>query len=341
MLLSSIWLFLLAQSVSAKFKVWGALSSSQAMAMVQHYAGARNKETLEIQGGHVPRKTNVPVPGDSEQLTVKPSLGALGCPCNTEVWWLHIPKAGTSFGYQSAQTCNQYKKEPRAKYHTPVRADASNEFLSKIVGMFRQPDQRLASELGMLGRAGPCHHDEQGHVTWCENFASRIREAGPGLFGLGRRQDEVADKVNKGITPKTDDFLGVAMQGCQTNMLNGRTCFEETLPNITHVESAIQKVNKMLFVGLQDEWFLSMCLFNRIVTGKRFVQPFQLINNRPSSGTASSEYDTRGWPKDRLDGSVYAAAKARFRSDLKKYDISKVACAQTYDGDPLEEEETN
>lgn len=272
---------------------------------------------------------------DSATRVQGPGVGDLGCPCNTDVWWLHLPKCGTSFGVFAAHTCKEYTKEPRKKYHTPVKADASNEFLGKLVGMFRQPEQRLASELGDLSRY-TCDYVEGCNETsaLCEkdrcyppNSLVSCDEDCAGLWGLSRHVSYLINAVHHRRTPANDDFMGVAMQGCQTNMLSGRTCYTDSPPNATHVEMAVQRVKKMLFVGLQEEWFLSMCLFNRIVTGKLFVQPFELQNSRPTNGRgSSSSYDTTGWPKDRHDGAVYAAAKARFWSDVKKYGITEQAC---------------
>lgn len=126
------------------------------------------------------------------------------------------------------------------------------------------------------------------------------------------------------------------MAGCQTNMLNGRDCFDERPPNTTEVEMALKKIDNMQFVGLQEHWVLSMCLYNRIVTGKSFVEEWQLLNFRATNGDKTTVYDTAGYPKDKYDSKVYAAASARFFSDLAKYNIDEESCSYTFSGDRRE-----
>merc|ERR1712217_825423 len=87
------------------------------------------------------------------------------------------------------------------------------------------------------------------------------------------------------------------------------------------VEEAKRRLSKFLFVGLLVQWDLSVCLFNYITTGKRFILPHQVLNNQPTFGKASTRYNRSQVPYDHADEEVYAAAVARFRVDTAMHNI--------------------
>lgn len=81
------------------------------------------------------------------------------------------------------------------------------------------------------------------------------------------------------------------------------------------------------FVGLMAEWRLSACLFNAISTGQRFVEGWQLANNRPTEGTSSSHYSVPPqMPVDEVDGAFYETAEKRLWEDVIRYNISNSSC---------------
>lgn len=99
---------------------------------------------------------------------------------------------------------------------------------------------------------------------------------------------------------------------------------------------AIARVNKLLFVGLLEEWGLSICLFNYKVTGQRFITEAQLANTRPTAEKGKSEtYETFGYPRDVADETLYAHIVERFNAELKFHGISQQACSFDFDGNPL------
>jgi hypothetical protein len=143
--------------------------------------------------------------------------------------------------------------------HIPLPPNATDEELSHVVGMFRKADQRLASSFGHLSR-----HGGAGFL---------------GFTGWGFSDHEDADRVStlakKGHTPGNDASLR-KYAGCQTNMIMGRGCMTGVVNDPAGIKEALARIDKVLFAGLQEEWELSICLFNLKVTGKRFINKIQI-----------------------------------------------------------------
>ena len=103
------------------------------------------------------------------------------------------------------------------------------------------------------------------------------------------------------------------------------------------VSKAVQRLEEgFAFVGLQEEWELSICLFHAKFGGKCLAVDFD--DTRPSKGASSHTYDTsilNGWT-DEPDRAVYAKAKQMFEADLQKYDISHETCKPCYEEAGLE-----
>lgn len=81
------------------------------------------------------------------------------------------------------------------------------------------------------------------------------------------------------------------------------------------------------FIGITDQWDLSICLFNTM-----FNQPcrwFQFEDIRATKNGRQSTYDTaelNGW-RDEADDEIYEVALEIFEANLKKYNVSKSSCA--------------
>jgi len=81
------------------------------------------------------------------------------------------------------------------------------------------------------------------------------------------------------------------------------------------------------FVGITDQWALSVCLF-RVMFGGQCVAS-DLANVRPGENSSSSYYDTSellGWVDD-LDGPLYAEAARMFESAVTVYGVDASSCS--------------
>ena len=88
---------------------------------------------------------------------------------------------------------------------------------------------------------------------------------------------------------------------------------------------------------------MSICLFNYLMTGTRYVTQGQLVNTRPTSCTsdhdvacASTEesYDESDVPYDPIDGRLYVKIAAHFAAQLTEHSISESTCPDLTDAVP-------
>ena len=227
------------------------------------------------------------------------------------MWWLHIPKAGTSFGL----TLGAY---PRSSSRTTLyhqllpRSVSAPGDIGETVAMFREPTDRLRSTYEWVkARAWPhksmCCREDWG---WPRAVYVRVHQR--------IKANEPAETV---LAP----FVG-----CQTNMLIGRGCMSQHRPSPAEVSAAIARISSMRFVGLTSEWRLSICLFNVLTTGRRFVLPGQLLNTRPSPATGNGTGGGGGHDvlDDLTDGLLYQYAAYRFWAQVASFGLSEASCPE-------------
>jgi len=271
-----------------------------------------------------------------------------------DVYYLHIPKAGSSFATTLAHhVCQDHipedltVKEPtgfvnryagmcpaihkfksfKSGHHPLEKSDVA---LSHVVTMMRHPLQRIAS--GYYAKPSRLHdcptlrrkHCKHTHNNGCD-----------GDIGKEVTNPDVIDPVK----------YGKCVRDCATNMIIGHGCGHRTKYNGTGslvrrqtVTLAVHRVAKFGFVGLTEEWLLSVCLWHAKFGGA--ILEAELANTRPgiSSGikkksidpSSSSEYDVKtlfkGWePSD--DMKVYNAAKERFWKEVKDHNLTTEGCS--------------
>jgi len=254
----------------------------------------------------------------------------------SQLVWLHVPKSGTSFGnavityacdglldgnvfvpsekpgndnlemwlhtgihfHQCRALANATE---RCGQHQPLTTDDTcvNWQRRQAVGMFRQPEQRILSayyHTGIDGNAAP----------W---------------------------GIDKTLSNMSLDDYKTLQAGCATRMLTGDSCLPESHPtqpiNNTVVDLAKERLRSFAFVGLTEEWDLSVCLFS-VMTGSS-CHKRMFPNVRPGRKHESGRmYDVRplnGF-KDIGDGMVYEEAKKIFYQQLDTYGVTLETCAR-------------
>ena len=227
------------------------------------------------------------------------------------VWWLHIPKCGSSF----SRSAGMYPTDPNRNggTHAILPADADKATLGRVVTMFRAPKQRLMSMYEYMKRD------------------VKIIKGKPNFYGAGfswgwNMVD--AHVVRRGIynNGSVAETLG-SFVGCQANAVLGHRCLNRNLTDVTAAK-AIERAGQFRFIGLESEWALSVCLFNYVMSGTRYVTQGQLVNLRPTDASSglSTEYNETDVPDDPIDDELYAWAEMRFEQQLKEYDISEATC---------------
>jgi hypothetical protein len=163
-----------------------------------------------------------------------------------------------------------------------------------FVGMFRNPEQRHISG----------YDDDQLMST----------------YGVGIYHGRYTSAVE----------YAMANAGCSVKLLNGKPCNDAhtaTPAMVVHAKAVLDA--GFAFVGLTEEWELSVCLFHRMFGGGCHAGEFQ--NVRPGfehERQEPEEYDLgvlNGWT-DPYDGPLYDHARFLFWANVAEYNVSWDTC---------------
>jgi hypothetical protein len=259
------------------------------------------------------------------------------------IFYLHVPKSGSSFAtsvvhqacgdkirddvwvqepsefYENWQdSCNKSKFMRFEGGHDPLTVTKEWD-LRHVVVMMRNPAQRIMS--GYYHDLHDCYALRQKHNCKASANSSDLFTCdGDSVGENGRfvRDPNVISPLE----------YGKCVENCTGNMLTGRHCGDS---GWVDVDKAVDVVRKLGFVGLTEEWSLSVCLWHRKFGGR--MLPAELMNVRPGVVTSASgeatTYDVDGffgeW-QPAVDTRVYNAAVWKFWSDLQRYGVSREAC---------------
>lgn len=240
------------------------------------------------------------------------------------VAWVHIPKCGTSFGTTLAHYANSslpedaqlmpntedveleggpekafirtwpvkewfsdllWEKEGNWGDHTALDGNTLQRFHWHLFGLFRSPAARMQS-------------------SW-EHFAQPI-----------------------GIDPLE---YGKSILGVATKMLAGQAYgLECTWPHrfrcnqvVPDTDTAIARLKAFKFVGLTDEYDLSICLFHAMLGSE--CLPVEFANIRPSKNR--SEVNMFEHVEDPYDEVLYHRAHSIFWGHMMKHGVHRSSCA--------------
>ncbi len=275
------------------------------------------------------------------------------------IWWLHVPKAGTSFSQtvfhwacdhgkykgtigwniakgthhppraacgsnisteqrldKSAQQQRQVKNSSRTpmvndiNYHQPL-SEAARRQPNSVVALFRRPAQRLLSAFYWMKQKPWCCSLDWGFTP--------------------KHRAEVNDMATAAEMARQPWALG-----CQTKLLLGERCFSpgSAAKRPSALARALSFINGssrgggMRFVGLQEHWERSVCLWHARFGGPLYAA--ELSNTRPTNGASSAGYDERelGGVFDPKDEAVYAMAAARFWREVAEFSAPVEACME-------------
>jgi len=267
--------------------------------------------------------------------------------------WLHIPKTGSSFMNTLLHTPSLCPRMPQDfaidSSHCPPEAVMGCPYINKIyiqdvckgsfwwdrklgehralgpdfkgnaIGFFRQPESRMLSHFHYL------------MATQRHTAASQVKE--------------FASKY----------------QGCAVKMMAregsemGIHCGGGT-PSAAEMHLALSRLNLFTYIGLTEEWDLSVCLFRKMFGGRCVGSDF--INTRPGSSSNTSRPSSasnishlistnssdesnghlNSWPLrelhgfvDKYDGRLYSRATNKFERFLEEYNVSEDSCKPCFD----------
>lgn len=254
--------------------------------------------------------------------------------------WFHAARTGTSFLYTllqqegtcgGADVCNftgGCTRSPMMKevwdncpgiwtssrcdgldhYNECAESALGEEYSSvegKLVGFFRQPEQRLLSDW-----------------TWeC----------------LGGREAAVDDMAITSC-PTIQEFVD-ARQGCVTKMLTwtgdiaGKVSMHCNTPGWIPTKDQVAQAKERLstgfsFIGMTDQWNLSICLFNAMFGLECRADQFLLAVT-----SSNQTYDTAALDGfvDPFDAELWEVAQDIFNANLRRYGISDETCTPCTD----------
>lgn len=276
--------------------------------------------------------------------------------------WLHVPKAGTSFGVTVAHWSNFSLPNQAVFLSTDMHQGPSFMRRWPIQTWFRDPysppihTKALSlSSPGMIrAQFGPA--TQIGSLLWMKegNFAGHhaippeIYKAFKGnFFGMFREPGSWAASVwnyfgHQGLSK--EDFRA-RVAGTQTMMLSGQKfglnciwnhyddarnarqpCDESLVPD---VQLALERLNGFAFVGLTTQWHTSICLFHL-----KFGSPchgYEFKDSRPTA-TDNKPRVVHTLPDDPHetdpDHIIYERIKEMFEADVMNYGASDERCKQ-------------
>ena len=259
---------------------------------------------------------------------------AVQSPEEHRIGWLHIPKAGTSFGTSLAHLANSWSvATPGVKTLpadaqkvdcTAVKCDVTET--REFIGRFPFETYYLNVFWHASARSWGDHSTLSG--DW-EGFRGR-------MFSMFR---EPHSRLVSGWHYFTDTSMpleeyAVRTAGSLTSMLAGQQQYAlRCLNKPSHkqcpwteepnVSLALQRLGDFAFVGLTGEWELSMCLLHAKPDTTPIV-PAELSNSRHNfvEPNPASEPAT----KDKYDDVVYDAIARRFWADVDKAGLSREMC---------------
>lgn len=255
-----------------------------------------------------------------------------------KIRWLHIPKTGTSFAntvwhygcpdiphnasvgdynthfegelnkaYPMKKNC-PYLVDHTPATHKPIGEKEWEENHGSFVSVFREPTSRIESAFNYNKHCIQDCNPENNDMWEC----GKIRDH--------RRADGAACKSVKSAKCLTQYALAEPAQGCQTKMVYGIPCTGAMTMDPVKRKLAAQRVtNGFAFVGLVEEWDLSLCLFHRVLGGRPLAVESDHVREGSSSkgGSCSAQVESQlGEQKDPVDTLVYKAAKEKFEQQV-------------------------
>ncbi|CAJ1384368.1 unnamed protein product [Effrenium voratum] len=237
------------------------------------------------------------------------------------VWplkYLHVPKCGTSFlnavvhlpgvcdvdahfgldketlgrhfekhfWRKCGQVCNasKFSCNPAATTHESI-GSSYEAYKGHLVTMLRKPESRVLSAY-----FDPVWRHGAGTYNSVLEYAQGVR----GLVTCQLTQDKAVDPL-----PKCTDLKEADAHEAARRLREG-----------------------FVFVGLVEEWDLSICLFHKMLGGDCLFSEFENTRQNPNEYNTS---ELQGF-NDTLDGIVYQEARSIFQRNLKLYGVSNESC---------------
>lgn len=255
--------------------------------------------------------------------------------------WVHFPKAGTSFGTALVRVANSSLPEEAAMRECGgcVWSQQCLHNEQSIDFELRYPLRKWAPGVFWTKRSGAFDdHDSPTAENGAAPFEGR-------LFAMFRephaRHWSSYHHFGRSEFPGEtfEHYVQHRARGSATTMVNGQRrngqqCIRSMFPCddlVPDVDAAIKRLDSFAFVGLSEEWALSVCLLH-VMHGGNCVARVENANSRPNAfSNTTTSASSEAPPKtpettDPYDEALYAAVTERFRSDLQTHSVSPYYC---------------
>ena len=296
-----------------------------------------------------PASSDVTAPSTTDTATT--TLNANPAAPTAPLLWVHVPKSGNAFlqtllwtvcaSWPRDWSIMDYTGKNMAKYFE--RYSISSHCPDGMVEGTR-PD--FHGGLGG-GDATGGNNDEGAQMPAVDSQYDAHRG---NLVAMFRRPDERVVSsfwsrigTDRGFPDTADlDAYRQRAAGCITKTLTrggAYPCMESDVPPTDEeVNVAIERLrNGFAFVGLTEEWNLSMCLWHAMIGGTPYVEEFQtyrpvVVGKRPSERSAEEETELQEQQQsehyDKADEAVYRAAEEVFWSNFDKVGMTAERCEE-------------
>ena len=203
--------------------------------------------------------------------------------------------------------------------HHKVKSDEFEEWRGDWAGMFRAPSARSLSHYNHVATTsdkGSCEEMHPGSVQMTEReYVSA--NAGLSVKMLAGQEDGMCGfNFCRNADPSNLTQVGGKKFGCSAP--------GTVVPD---VETAIARLDGFKFVGLQEEWSLSICLFHAKLGGECLAVEDQDTHIGNYSAHSESEAQVSGLEIiDEYDQALYDAVEKRFREDVETYKATNENC---------------
>eukprot|EP00045_Choanoeca_perplexa_P022311 m.9085 g.9085 ORF g.9085 m.9085 type:complete len:292 (-) comp9355_c0_seq4:73-948(-) len=241
----------------------------------------------------------------------------------TKFFYLHIPKAGTSFATCLYHYVCNISADAKPSTHHESAHPVSLPMFEKSFGKFKN-QCNLTQWLGRRWGHIPVspRADASRMLVMIRDPRRRILSAyhyGLHVFGMS---DEARATMTNSVKSVTDFIRFPGVAGCMTNLLTGHTCASVVTPG--RAEQAIQVLRQAAFIGITDDWDASICLFHAMFGGQPV--PVEFHNVRPTATLTArgqpyqhSAHKAISIEEDPADWQVYQAALDIFRTRQRAY----------------------
>jgi hypothetical protein len=279
-------------------------------------------------------------PVASERAKSSAELAANRAESLKPAYWMHVPKTGSTFEsvlLGNPTLCPGFMHHDRTGLLDP--SISSDAYRGLMASPFYNSVVRTACP-------GAFHKGALGNHNGLASMADDERR-GHGLVMLRQPEQRLISSYNDGqhdwaleLAP-AKNLVGYAhaVAGCTVKMLTRSgtdVCVNQTKPLDSEVTEAVLRIEEdFAFVGLTDEWRLSICLFHAMFGGvANEIELMAVGSTHTTVGVGRTVVDTSQYNTsvlegftDSFDGPVYEKATYRFQRDIQLYGLSEDSCA--------------